>query len=560
MIDFHRLMNVAMLLWGSIFCLIAAFCLFQSKNYNKERRWWMLCMQLSTAVLLGSDALAWIFRGNPEEIGYYMVRISNFLVFALTDLTLLFFQQYVACRLFKDKEKRKNFRIRTASLLCLIAVFLVVISQFTDLYYYFDAENFYHRNPAYVISMILPLVCMLIDLSLLIQYRKNVSREILLAMGSYIVLPVGAALIQIMYYGASLINLAIGCSMILMFITVTGEQNKELGRLAKSREEIAEKFQISSTLNQCVKELTSNSDVDAAIDNLMQIINGYFDADRSYIFEINFKKNILVNTYEYVKGMVTVQKDNLQEVPIDVISVWMDSFRKAEAYFIADVEQEKGTPSYEMLKEQDIYRLLAVPLLKDEEIIGFLGVDNPQVHYDDVTLLASIQFFITSSLERKKEKEYLKYLSYRDKLTELYNRNKYIEVLDGLRGQKLCRTGVAYIDLNGLKKINDQNGHEAGDTFIRNAAEVINEVFYDKAYRVGGDEFVVISIETEEQEFTDKILLLREQMKKAEISVSIGSVWKEETEDLEAVLKSADACMYQEKEEYHRKNDREKRL
>lgn len=512
-------------------------------------------MQLSTAVLLGSDALAWIFRGNPEEIGYYMVRISNFLVFALTDLALLFFQQYVACRLFKDKEKRKNLRIRTASLLCLIAVFLVVVSQFTDLYYYFDAENFYHRNPAYVISMILPLVCMLIDLSLLIQYRRNISREILLAMGSYIVLPVGAALIQVIYYGVSLINLAIGCSMILMFITVTGEQNKELGRLAKSREEIAEKFQISSTLNQCVKELTSNSDVDVAIDNLMQIINGYFDADRSYIFEINFKKNILVNTYEYVKGMVTVQKDNLQEVPIDVISVWMDSFRKAEAYFIADVEQEKGTPSYEMLKEQDVYRLLAVPLLKDEEVIGFLGVDNPQVHYDDATLLASIQFFITSSLERKKEKEYLKYLSYRDKLTELYNRNKYIEVLDGLRGQKLYRTGVAYIDLNGLKKINDQNGHEAGDAFIRNAAEVINEVFYDKAYRVGGDEFVVISIETEEQEFTDKILLLREKMKKAEVSVSVGSVWKEETEDLEAVLKSADAFMYQEKEEYHRKNE-----
>ena len=552
--DFHRIMNIALLLWGCIFCLIAAFCLFLGRNYNKERRKWMLHMQLSTAALMGSDALAWIFRGYPEEVGYYMVRISNFLVFALTDLTLLLFQQYIACYLFDEKKRGKDIRIRAASLISVAGILMVVISQFTDLYYYFDAENFYHRNSAYVISMILPLICMLIDLSLLIQYRKKVSRETLLAMGSYIVLPVGAAAIQIVHYGCSLINVAIGCSMILMYITVTIEQNKEIGQLARSREEIEERLQIASILNSCVKELSSDSDVDEAINNLMKIVNGYFEADRSYIFEINFKRNILVNTYEYVKDMVTVQKDNLQEVPIDVIAVWMESFRKSEAYFISDVEKEKGMPSYEMLKEQDIYRLLAVPLMKDDKVIGFLGVDNPKSHYDDATLLASIQFFITSSLERKKEKEYLKYLSYRDKLTELYNRNRYIELIDGMKGQKLYHTGVAYIDLNGLKRVNDQEGHEAGDRLIRNAASVINDIFYDKGYRIGGDEFVVILCEIDEKEFIDRIKLLREKMDRAKISVSVGSIWKVEVDDLEKVLKSADNCMYEEKEEYYRVN------
>ena len=554
MSDFHRIMNIALLLWGSIFCLIAAFCLFLGRNYNKERRKWMLCMQLSTAALMGSDALAWIFRGNPEEIGYYMVRISNFLVFALTDLTLYFFQQYIACYLFDEKKRYKDIRIKIASLISMLGILMVVISQFTDLYYYFDAENFYHRNSAYVISMILPLSCMLIDLSLLIQFRKKVSREILLAMGSYIVLPVGAAVIQIVHYGGSLINVAIGCSMILMYITATIEQNKEIGQLARSREEIAERLQIASILNRCVKELSSDSDVDQAINNLMEIVNGYFDADRSYIFEINFKRNILVNTYEYVKDMVTVQKDNLQEVPVDVVSVWMESFRQSKSYFISDVEQEKGTPSYEMLKEQDIYRLLAVPLMKDNEVIGFLGVDNPKSHYEDATLLSSIQFFVTSSLERKKEKEYLKYLSYRDKLTELYNRNRYIELIDGLKGQKLYRAGVAYIDLNGLKRVNDREGHEAGDRLIRNAAAVINDIFYDKVYRIGGDEFVVIFCEIDEQEFFDRMKIMREKMHNARISISVGSIWKTEIDDLEEVLKSADSCMYEEKEEYYRVN------
>ena len=129
--------------------------------------------------------------------------------------------------------------------------------------------------------MILPLICMLIDLSLLIQYRKKISREILLAMGSYIVLPVGAAAIQIVHYSGSLINVAIGCSMILMYITATIEQNKEVGQLARSREEIAERLQIASILNSCVKELSSDADVDQAINNLMKIVNGYFEAGRS---------------------------------------------------------------------------------------------------------------------------------------------------------------------------------------------------------------------------------------------------------------------------------------
>ena len=161
---------------------------------------------------------------------------------------------------------------------------------------------------------------------------------------------------------------------------------------------------------------------------------------------------------------------------------------------------------------------------------------------------------ITSSLERKKEKEYLKYLSYRDKLTELYNRNRYIELIDGLKGQKFYRTGVAYIDLNGLKRVNDQKGHEAGDRLIRNAAAVINDIFYDKVYRIGGDEFVVIFCEIDEQEFFDRMKILRERMNREKISVSAGSIWKAEIDDLEKVLKSADSCMYEEKEEYYRVN------
>ncbi len=551
--DYHRFLNAAILLWGCIFCLIAALCLFMGKNYNKEKRKWMLRMQLSTALLLGSDMLAWMFSGNSGETGYYIVRISNFLVFALTDLIFLFFQQYIGC--YVNEEGQKNKRLELAGFIALAGILLVMISQFTDIYYYFDVKNCYHRNSAYILSMILPLSGMLIDLSVLIQYRKKIRKSILLAMESYIVLPIAAAMIQIIYYGLSLINVSIFCSMLLMFIVTMGEQNKELARLTKSREEIAEKLEIASVLNRCVKELSSGANVDLAVGNLLEIINDYFNSDRTYIFEIDFDRDVLVNTYEYVKDeKVTVQKGNLQCVPVDIIAVWMQKFRESEGYYISDLEQEKGSPTYEMLKEQDVNRLLAVPLLKEGKIIGFLGVDNPRMHYNDATLLASIQFFITSSLERKKEQEYLEYLSYRDMLTQIYNRNKYMEVLDEHKGEQIRQTGVAYIDINGLKMVNDKQGHEAGDELIRQTAAVITEFFPECAYRIGGDEFVIVKEKIDKQEFYDKIKELRKKMQEKGISISAGSVWKESIEDLEETLKIADHCMYAEKEAYHKMN------
>ena len=552
--NYHHFINIALLLWGCIFCLILSFCLFLSKNYNQQRRNLLLWMQLNTACLLFSDSLAWYFRGYPGTLGYYMVRISNFLVFAFTDIILIIFHRYVCCRLLKENESKSIKRVTIVYILASLALALVVVTQFTNLYYYFDANNYYHRNSAYIISMLLPLCCMLIDLSLLIQYRKRINRTSLLAMSSYIILPIAASLIQVIYYGFSLINLSICCSMILMYIVITSEQNQKLGQLARDKQDLATKFEIASILNRCTTELSSNSNNNLAINNLLKIINDYFASDRTYIFETDFTRQIVINTYEYTLDHVTEEKDNLQEVPLEVISRWMDKFRESKVYYIPTLEQEKGTLTYDMLMEQNVNRLLAVPLLDGEEITGFLGVDNPRKHYDDATLLSSIQFFITSTLRRKKEQEYLTYLSYRDTLTMLYNRNKYIEVLNACEQKTIVNTGIAYIDLNGLKKINDEQGHEAGDSFIKAAASVIKNIFPEDSYRIGGDEFVIISTHIDENIFYENIEYLRNKMLTNNVSISIGVVWKSVITDLEESLRLADHYMYKEKEEYHRIN------
>ena len=105
---------------------------------------------------------------------------------------------------------------------------LVVVSQFTGLYYHFDAQNFYHRSSVHMLSLLIPMAGMLIELSLLIQYHRNVSGLMFVSMVSYIVLVFVAAIVQISYYGISLINLSISISSILMFVVATMEQNENL--------------------------------------------------------------------------------------------------------------------------------------------------------------------------------------------------------------------------------------------------------------------------------------------------------------------------------------------
>ena len=101
----------------------------------------------------------------------------------------------------------------------------------------------------------------------------------------------------------------------------------------------------------------------------------------------------------------------------------------------------------------------------------------------------------------KEQTEILKKLSFEDSLTGLYNRNKFNHTMQSFEMTSFSQLGVASIDLNELKKVNDKMGHSAGDNLIRRAADHIARVFPGKAYRIGGDEFAIIDTESEESAF-----------------------------------------------------------
>lgn len=551
----ERIMNVA-LLWGGCFCLTAAFCLSMGNDHNREKRNWLLWMELSAAALLCCDAAAWFVQGTPGEASHLIMVATNFVVYAGLYLVLFLFNHYVGCYLREDGRLCAPKRSRAVDITCAVGIGLVFVSQFSPLLYYIDAQNIYHRSDTFPLSMVLLLIGMGTETTMMAQFYRKLTMGRRIAMFGCVVLPLSVAACQVFQDDISLISLSVGASMILLFVVATSAQNRELAVSERTKEQIRQRLEIATMLNSCVGKLNSDTDIDVGINNLLATVNGYFQADRTYVFEIDPDRDVLINTFEYICGQeVSAQMDNLQEVPVSVIKVWMQNFRQGRSYYMSDLEQERGQPSYEMLKAQQVWRLLAVPLMKGGAMVGFLGVDNPRAHYDDATLLASIQFFVTNSLDRKKQQAYLEKLSYRDMLTGLYNRNRYIERLEAYKQVQDQQIGAIYIDLNGLKKVNDEQGHRAGDELIVRAAGTIAGIFAEDAYRVGGDEFVVILLDVSREDFARKTEQLRRQMQENSVDASIGGVWQASTENLENLLRRADENMYREKKRYYSQAD-----
>jgi diguanylate cyclase (GGDEF)-like protein/PAS domain S-box-containing protein len=153
--------------------------------------------------------------------------------------------------------------------------------------------------------------------------------------------------------------------------------------------------------------------------------------------------------------------------------------------------------------------------------------------------------------ERKAMEEEIRYTSFHDRLTELYNRRFLEEELDRLQNSRHYPITIFALDLNGLKIANDTFGHVAGDNLIQKTAAVLTNSFprtEDFKCRIGGDEFVVIVSETNEKIIKKLAERLRLNLQNAQISASIGvSTADNREKSLRETLKEADEKMYIEK-------------
>jgi diguanylate cyclase (GGDEF)-like protein len=173
---------------------------------------------------------------------------------------------------------------------------------------------------------------------------------------------------------------------------------------------------------------------------------------------------------------------------------------------------------------------------------------------------SQVQVALTDITARKRAEAYLEYLGKHDVLTRLHNRAFYNEELNRLERSSLRPVSAIMIDLNGLKDANDTLGHDAGDSLLRRLGEVLNGAANGRntAARIGGDEFAILMPGSDRSaaqalvETVNELLKINNQFySHLPLSIAYGVATSEASEKLEAVVRRADAAMYEHKRQYY---------
>lgn len=170
-----------------------------------------------------------------------------------------------------------------------------------------------------------------------------------------------------------------------------------------------------------------------------------------------------------------------------------------------------------------------------------------------------------AELYKNRNKE-LKTLSFRDALTDLYNRTFYKTVLENLKINNIQSVGIISCDLDNLKKVNDTYGHLYGDKYIKASADILKEASKERnlIFRVGGDEFIVMCFNKSEEYVQMLLYNIKNfekfieakttqenenlyEFSKIKVKISAGYCWEDNMESMEQIIHRADKKMYADK-------------
>ena len=524
---------------------IVSLFMFSRCDYEKvkqdawEENW--KAMRLYSVVALVAFGVITLLSAVSLSIGKY-----KWVYLAYTFLSLLYFCiSRCQLRSFLGKELVVYSFFAALLLFGIITGTLITPEELTVNYIVFMmvAPLLFTARAAVMNGLILSSMLLYIGLAFFAQHNPILSKN----------------LVNVILYG-----------VLSMFLTATMMRSKlqrilyhkEMEALEVSKRESQERLlNYERFLTDMVRYAASEENPDKVLNQLVEYIGQRVTADRAYIFEQN-DRGTFDNTYEWCKAGVPKEKDNLQDVPYEgIIETWFAQYQESNNVIIHDIEECKKTSEaiYERLKPQGVNTLVTAPIKINGKMVGFYGVDNPPEEklHEISNEIDMIEFMIEFMIRLRNNADALEHSALYDQLTDCKNR----KALDWAYTEKLEKyfpLAVVMCDLNGLKEINDQKGHDAGDKFIVQTAQTLKSVFGKRhVYRLGGDEFIVVLPNITHPAF-QKLLETAKSQLGATVSLGTAISGTKDT-DFKSLLKAADAEMYENKKQYYIVTGKERR-
>lgn len=320
----------------------------------------------------------------------------------------------------------------------------------------------------------------------------------------------------------------------------------------------------TSVLDTCIR-LRGTNDFKATMQDIIAGIRELCDADHCCILVMNELDRTC-----YCLGEAFGDNSNLLPMETyldddfyDIADSWTDTIAGSDCLIIKDESdmeyvKQKNPVWYESLTEAMVYNIVLFPLKSRNQLLGYMWAIN----YDKekaIKIKETLEvttFILGSELGNYLLLDRLRLIGSKDMLTGVMNRNEMNNVVDEISrgGAGKSSVGVIFADLNGLKTVNDTDGHNAGDTLLKNAASALRSIFDEnRIFRAGGDEFAIILTDITEKQMEEYIDRIRQSSEKYDnLSFSLGGSVENLGSNVRLALRHADERMYEDKRKYYK--------
>ncbi len=307
---------------------------------------------------------------------------------------------------------------------------------------------------------------------------------------------------------------------------------------------------------------------DEKINKLLSKLGQFFQVDRTYLFLIDYDKNIMTYSHEWCNQGVKSDIEAIGEISLKKFPWWIEELHKKSILYIEDTNKIpiEAIAEKEQLKRQEIKSLISIAIEGNNNIQGFIGIDSvlsyrkwTDGNIDRLNILANVLSEGLSKLTSEKE---IEFMAYYDNLTSLPNRFLFSDRVK----QAICLAGrteklvsIMFIDLDNFKSINDTIGHSGGDKLLKEISKALSKKTRksDTVARFGGDEFMIminnINNHKDILKIADKVMKIFEKAfiideQEFLITASLGiATYPIDGEDAETLIKNADIAMYEAK-------------
>lgn len=318
----------------------------------------------------------------------------------------------------------------------------------------------------------------------------------------------------------------------------------------------------SNVLSICMK-LRGANDFETALDEVIVDIGKICKAEHCCILladSAQRKCRVLCEALSEDTKLASMKK-YVDDDFITIVDTWHDTIAGSTCAIIkddADWEELKKTNPvwYNSIQPAGAKSIVLFPLKYRSDTLGYIWAINFDVSYTlkIKEMLELTTYFIASEIASHQLFSRLEILSSMDMLTGVYNRNAMNNRVDRLiaEGGDDERVGIIFTDLNGLKQVNDEKGHFAGDILLKNAAIKLQMHFHDlEIYRAGGDEFMVLAVDPDDDEFERRVQSFREDCSDPEgICFAVGECC-DTAKNISRTMSTADQRMYADKQAFY---------